>query len=296
MTDAVNNIFLDAVPSLPDSRDYKYTQRQSGLKESVDLREWASDVEDQLSVGSCVGQAITSAYELTVRKLYPDRFVNLSSLFLYYNSRLFDNSIKDDIGTYIRDGLKAAARYGICSETLWPYVEDKFNQQPSPEAYVDASQRLVTKYETLYTLRDMLEVLNDNKPIVVGITIYQDFMLMNTTQPVVKLPRANEIPAGNHAVVILGYDLSNQLFLAKNSFGSNWGIQGYFWMPFEYARTQMFEKWSFDISSQKLIDIDEPVVGNKSISNGRLMVEIGPNGVALKQVSQEKKRGSYKSA
>jgi C1A family cysteine protease len=252
MVDTIKNIILDAVPSRPDERDYRYSQKKMELKESVDLRDGDSSIENQGPIGSCVGNAIVSAYELMVRKLYPEKFIDLSRLFVYYNSRLFDDTLKEDSGTYIRDGLKAAARYGICSETLWPYIVDNFDKQPSPECYVDASQRLVTRYEILYTLRDMLEVLNDGMPVVIGMYLYQGFTEMDIIRSVVRLPRENESIVGAHAVVLVGYDLPGQMFLAQNSFGTDWGDNGYFWIPFEYIRTQVFEKWHFDISSQKI--------------------------------------------
>jgi len=250
-------IVLDTVPSPKDDRDYRYSQRHIDLKETIDLREWDSPVEDQLSIGSCVGNAIASAYELTVRRLYPEKFTELSRLFIYYNSRLFDNSYTEDTGTYIRDGLKASARYGICEEKLWPYVEDKFNVQPTPECYVNAAHRIVTRYESLYSLKDMIEILNDNRPIVVGMKIYDNFMSLSPVDSIIKLPRVAERRRDSHAVVVIGYNMSSEIFLAKNSFGTTWGEQGYFWIPFEYMRTQAFEKWCFDISSQNTILPDQ---------------------------------------
>ena len=96
------------------------------------MRKWDSVIEDQGDLGSCVGNAITNAYELQVRYLYPDKFVELSRLFVYYNSRLFDNSVDEDVGATVRDGLKAAQIYGICSEKLWPYDIKKFKIKPTP--------------------------------------------------------------------------------------------------------------------------------------------------------------------
>lgn len=241
---------MDAVPSVHDSRDYRYSQKKTALVEAVDLRSWDSPVDDQKSIGSCVGNAIANAYELMVRKLYPDRFVDISRLFIYYNSRLFDNSMSTDSGTYIRDGLKAGARYGMCSEKLWPYVEKNFSLQPSAECYSDATTRLITRYETLYTLGDLLEALGGVRPVVAGIAVYSGFMELGPKNPVVPMPRPQEQSLGSHAVAVVGYNLPQQLFLVKNSFGSVWGDQGYGWIPFEYIRTQCFEKWCFDISSQ----------------------------------------------
>lgn len=296
MADDLNKIFLDAIPSIQDDRDYRYSQSKTDLRKAVDLRQWDSPVESQGSLGSCVGNAIANAYELMVRRLYPDKFVDLSRLFLYYNSRLFDNSVKEDRGVYIRDGLKSASRYGMCSETLWPYDVTKYKDQPTPESYVDATQRLITRYETLYTLRDLLEILNDSRPVVIGMSVYPGFMEMNRYQSVVMLPRASDNSIGAHAVMVLGYDLAKQMFLAKNSFGKDWGDNGYFWIPFEYMRTQVFEKWCFDISSQNTIDIDAPIelpVLPPSIP--QMVVETGSNGYTVKQISPEQSRILYRT-
>jgi C1A family cysteine protease len=245
-----NLLAMDTVPSTHDHRDFRYKAKRSQLRETVDLRNWDSPVDDQKTVGSCVGNAIASAYELQVKRLYPEQFVELSRLFIYYNSRLFDNSIWHDVGTYIRDGLKAASRYGICSEELWPYIDHFYDEQPSPECYVDACRRYVTKYETLYNTRDIVDVINDNRPVVVGITLYEGFMELG---PNAVVSRRGTTTIGSHAVVLLGYDTTRQMFLAKNSFGTDWGDLGYFWISYEYIRTQAFERWCFDISSQAVL-------------------------------------------
>jgi C1A family cysteine protease len=280
------SVILDVLPSPQDDRDYRYSQKKIELPEYLDLRENDSTIENQGSIGSCVANAIATAYELMVRKLYPDKFAELSRLFIYYNSRLFNNSIKEDSGTYIRDGLKSASRYGICSENLWPYIVDNFDKQPSPKCYVDASQRLITRYEVLYTLRDMLEIINDQRPIIVSMYIYRGFMNMDVMKSVVRMPNDSEQNIGSHAVVLVGYDLKRQLFLAQNSFGTSWGDNGYFWIPFEYIRTQAFEKWCFDISSQKNIDIDadSQISKTKKTLIGKILVKIGPEGVKLKPI------------
>lgn len=58
-------------------------------KQLVDLREWASPVEEQWQLGSCTAQAVVGAYELLTKMHYPDQFVDLSRLFLYYNAQRF---------------------------------------------------------------------------------------------------------------------------------------------------------------------------------------------------------------
>jgi hypothetical protein len=249
--------FLKTSPSPQDDRDLKYQQLGLEIKAGIDLREFDSPVEDQEDLGSCVGSALTNAYEIMVKTKYPARFEELSDLYVYYNSRTFTGNTDVDSGACIRDGLRGMVKYGCCSEELWPYDITKFNVRPTLECYLDGARRLVVKYESLYTLRDILETLNSNDPVVVGIVIYDSFMDLDSTAPVVSMPSATDEPYGGHAMVLVGYHLARQQFLAKNSFGTDWGDQGYCWIPFEYMRTQAFEKWRFHINSQEPVNIDQ---------------------------------------
>jgi len=235
--------------SVPDYRDYSYTIKiePDSLRESVDLRQWDSIVESQANIGSCVGNSITNAYELIVKQKDPDNFVELSRLFVYYNSRLIEGLEKHDAGTSIRSALKSCQIYGICTEKLWPYDVEKFAVEPTKECYEDGLKRKITNYRRLYNLNAIMDVLNDNYPAIVGISIYRSFYYVNQSNPVISLPSVFEEYEGDHAVCMVGYDTSKKLFLIKNSFGNDWGDQGYAWLPFEYCKKYMFEAWVFDI-------------------------------------------------
>ena len=82
-----------------------------------------------------------------------------------------------------------------------------------------------------------------------GITLYLGFAFLNEDNYIAKKEyEANFF--GYHAVTIVGYNLDKKEFVVKNSFGNNWGLNGYFIMPFEYAETELFEAWIFDIPIQ----------------------------------------------
>ena len=42
------------------------------------------------------------------------------------------------------------------------------------------------------------------------------------------------IIVGGHAVVAVGYDDSDRVFICRNSWGEGWGDAGYFYMPYAY--------------------------------------------------------------
>lgn len=244
-------------PSVHDARDIRYTAAKIEVRPTVDLREWASRVEDQGYLGSCVGNAITDCYEIQINRLYPAEFEELSRLFVYYNSRVFTGTTDIDAGTTIRDGLRGLKQYGVCCETLWPYTIANFATEPSAEAYADAIKRIIPKYEKTSGNTDIMEVVNNDKPVVLGILVFSDFLLVDKDNPVVPMPKDSDIDVSGHAVSVVGYNLNDRQFLIKNSYGKSWGDNGYGWLPFEYVDMYSFENWYFDIpdlTSTMLID------------------------------------------
>ena len=213
------------------------------------MREWDSLIEDQGDIGSCSGNAVVNAYELQVRHLYPDKFTELSRLFVYYNSRLLADEVMYDAGAYLRDSMKAVKQFGICTEKLWPYNIKKFKIKPTDQCYADGLTRTITSYQSLESIDDVLHAINDNKPVVIGITVYDNFNYVSKNNPIIESPPSQEY-GGGHAMTIVGYNIDKQQFLVKNSFGKGWGDRGYAWLPFKYVEDEGFEKWVFDISEQ----------------------------------------------
>lgn len=232
--------------SKPDPRDYAYQPSNTDLKRTVDLREWDSLVEDQYELGSCVGNAITNAYELQVKRQYPLTFKELSRLFVYYNARLLEGNTSTDEGASIRSGIKGLSKFGVCTEQLWPYVIENFDDRPPRECYIDAAPRKIPTYRRIENGSQAVDAIGNNYPVVMGIALYVKFAFLDESNYVVEKESEDKF-FGYHAVTAVGYDLDKEHFIVKNSFGNNWGLNGYFIMPFSYVDTEMFEAWIFDI-------------------------------------------------
>lgn len=239
-----------AKSSRRDVRDYKFQKARIPTRESIDLREYDSVVEDQGYLGSCVGNAITNAYEIELKKFYPEKFVELNRLFVYYNARWLEGTVLDDYGTSIRSGLRGVYYYGVCTEEIWPYDITKFDEKPSDDAYEEAKSRYITEYYHLYDIADSIDAISMFQPPVIGIEIYENFLDLNETSYVVTMPSFGNSYYGLHAMTLVGYNINERYFIAKNSFGKSWGNYGYCYIPFDYYEKYVTESWSFTISDQ----------------------------------------------
>jgi C1A family cysteine protease len=230
-----------------DLRDHPYNSTNQALAESVDLREWDSLVEHQGDIGSCAAHAVTSAYELMVKRQYPDKFYDLSRLFVYYNTRKLENSISRDVGVIeLRNTLKTVHTWGVCKELLWPYDPYMLYIQPNTKAYIDAANRKISQYRSVDTVEEVLDALANNRPVVIGLEIFTDFMDVGQDGKVT-MPAEGEESLGGHAMTLVGYNQKDQTVTAKNSFGPEWGNNGYCYLPWAYVEKYVFEKWCFDI-------------------------------------------------
>lgn len=226
------------LPDLPDKRDHRFTLTApiSDMPLMTDLRPNCSPVEDQGALGSCTANAIVGALEFLERKAGDLTPTNLSRLFVYYNERLIEGTIKQDAGAFLRDGIKSIAKWGVCPESRCPYHIKNFTHKPTASAYKQALPHKVVEYQRLSTLSEMRHCLAAGFPFVFGFTVYESFESDEVARTgVVSLPPPDEQVVGGHAVMAAGYDDERQLLLVRNSWGDDWGDGGYFWMPYAYV-------------------------------------------------------------
>ena len=216
-----------------DTRDHPYQLTNKTQSNVVDLRQYCSLIENQGSLGSCTGNAIAGAIELLHKR--QNRTLDISRLFIYYYERLFIGTVNYDSGAYIRDGIKACYTYGAPTENLWPYNISKFRSVPSKEALLDAAKRKVTSYQRAIDFKAVIDAINSGYPVTVGFSVYSSFdtNIVARTGIMPYPDTKKEKLLGGHAVLLVGYNKNNNTFIARNSWGTNWGDRGYFYMPFQ---------------------------------------------------------------
>lgn len=241
-------------PDLPDHRDFKYslhhaTEATAKLPASVNLKAHCPPVVDQGQIGSCTGNAIAGMMGyMQLReiryKLDPSgapemfdtkTFMPFSRLFIYYNEREMEGTTNEDAGAMIRDGIKSISSTGVCSEKTWSYTPSHLYKMPPVAAYKEASQHVVKTYSRINGLTEMKACLAAGYPFVFGFTVYDNFMTEEMARTgKLTMPGPNDSVQGGHAVMAVGYDDAHKRFTIRNSWGTSWGLNGYFHMPYEY--------------------------------------------------------------
>lgn len=233
------------IPDLPDQRDHLYAAPPgvlTTLPTQVDLRQQCPPVYDQGRIGSCTANSIAGAFQFAEMKEQQAQAFMPSRLFIYYNERDIEGTVGQDSGAQIRDGIKSVAQQGVCPEDEWPYdpspfpPNPKLTQKPSAQCYTDAAQHTVQGYQRIVqNLTIMKGCLAAGYPFVFGFTVYQSFESPQVAQTgQAPMPGPNEAAIGGHAVMAVGYDDAQQRFIVRNSWGTGWGMQGYFTLPYLY--------------------------------------------------------------
>lgn len=238
-------------PDVPDARDYRYAAPRSVLRAlpaAVDLRPNFQPIMDQGSLGSCVGCAVSDAFEFICRR--QGKVFNPSPLFAYYNARLLDGAEGWDAGAYIRDGVKGLNQYGVCTLATWPYRIGMVTAKPPAKAYREAESNQTLAYSRVdNTDLDQIKArLSEGFPVVFGFTVYESFERIGSNGRM-PMPKPTEAALGGHAVLAVGYDNHAERVICRNTWGKRWGDKGHFTMPYEFIGSREYadDFWTIEV-------------------------------------------------
>jgi C1A family cysteine protease len=214
----------------------------TAIPDVLDMAPHMAPVFDQGQLSSCTGNTLVGALEYILNKkagfVNTDAaFIGLSRLFVYYNERMIEGTIREDSGALLSDGIRALSTYGACKEEFFPYDVTKFSHTPSHAAYADGKTRIITQFAQVSITEDaFITTLAGGYPISIGIQIFASFESDKVAHSgLVPMPTPNEESLGGHAVLVSGYDRTKQLLKVRNSWGACWGDKGYFYLPFAYV-------------------------------------------------------------
>lgn len=256
----------ESTPYIPEKRIYNCVSSSTmpsdyqlqavrgflSLPFSVDLSSKCSPVVNQGPLGSCTANAIASGLREFMMLKAGQPLTRLSRLFLYYEERKDEGTVTEDSGAQIKDGMAILHDHGVCQESDWPYDVTKFKLPPPPNAYTDATKFKVNSYFAVRNnMNEVKSCLAQGYPVVIGMEVFKQFESPEAASTgIIRVPARNESPLGGHAVLLTGYQdnptwKGGGYFIVRNSWGSDWGLKGYFKVSFQYMKSgYIFDFWT----------------------------------------------------
>jgi C1A family cysteine protease len=204
------------------------------LPTSIDLSTSMPPIGDQGIQGSCVAWATGYAAKSIAQQLSSGWNQNLSQnefspSWLYNQVKLSPDC---GSGTYPSLALDKLKNAGCDNISLFPYDQYSCSKLPDQTSLNRAAPFKIANWFTLNTdYTSIKSILASSKPVIIAIEVYPDYDNMNSTTNT-SYDDFSGVSRGGHANCIVGYDDSKKAFKVANSWGTGWGVGGYYWLPY----------------------------------------------------------------
>lgn len=262
-----------------ESIDYQDMLGDIDDNAKVDLRARQSMVKDQGSRGSCAYFAATGLVEdALMQYLGTSEDINISEEYLIYLNKAVHGMAKYGDGSSVPGNLWSLQQGGFLLEEDMPYTHSWFNKGLPCENYKDedsatpaycyshygpSAQQLKNLIGADAITMRVANISNSNSSLVVNLI---NSLRNGVTATIAVLVNPNGWDAetgvvmhnqelqnecrqkpdfcGGHAILLVGFDRAQRVFIFKNSWGNDWGEEGYGTMSFEFVNN-----WSYARSS-----------------------------------------------
>jgi len=246
---------LGWVPDKEDPRDKPFSldvnlKVESPTDKIIDNTTQFKHVSNQLNLPSCAANSGADFVEAALAKRHgisPHDFPDLSRMFVWWNARHMmspSESGNPESGTYNRFVFDVAVRFGVPEEKIWPYdnkvvdgLWERATRRPSLLAYSNARLHTLRSFHSIQAhgqkrLSLVIEALHNFPGVVAGFRLPGNFTRYK--EGVIQKPSPKDF-AGNHSMIIVGYDPDLEAFKVRNHWGTGWGMDGYCWIHQDFV-------------------------------------------------------------
>jgi C1A family cysteine protease len=198
-------------------------------KGSANWQSACQPIQDQGNCGSCTGFGTIGTWEPCI-KIANGVSIKLSEADIFFCS---GGTCED--GNTVEAPLDYAIATGVASEACDPYPANTYNNgvdcacgqgRCSQGASTGAKLKSYTLINNVTAMKSALDVA----PLVTTMTVHESFM--SYVSGVYHSLGNNDPIDGGHCIAVVGYSDANQAWLCRNSWGTGWGMSGYFWIAY----------------------------------------------------------------
>jgi C1A family cysteine protease len=226
-----------------DERDYSISRFLTvvPLPERVDHADELPPVFDQGPAGTCVACATgyyDKGFQEGIEHRWPlkDPGHQFSPLFIYSQRQ----RKPEDGGMTIREAMKIIAEQGVCPLDQMPYQLERINVEPTAAQRAAAQPYRSKSYARISRVGEMEAYLLGNC-FIAGVMVHEGFM--DAPGGIISMPAPGADYLGGHAVCVIGFDRRNRMFKFANSWGPQWGDQGFGHIGYATLQALLMDAW-----------------------------------------------------
>lgn len=192
--------------------------------------------QTQGGLSSCVSWAVTyaalSAREVIRRGWTPRQENHTFSPSYSYNSIVKGKNESTTIAEtfqFVRDNGASTIKY-------FPISTTDCATQPNDKQQAAAALYKGNAWTYKFGVNNFKKKIAEGNPVVISIYTHPDFKSISQSNPVFDVIQSSTSGLGRHSIALIGYDDSmgtNGAFKFINSWGANWGLNGYGWMSYD---------------------------------------------------------------
>jgi hypothetical protein len=247
------------VRDVSDSRDFRWgishlagSLPVIGSTTEIDLREWMPPIRTQ-RYNNCVAHSAVAQLEgISAVKGVP--IATPSTMFLYANARILAPSHPlTDTGCSYRQLLKGMSSrtiledrglvvgLGCVPESDYPEDSSPVNAVPPDDLYRDGANAVIKNYYRIADgdINGLIGALQRQQFPSLCLVVDQAFEDLGGNV----YHTAGGALLGGHALTVVGYSEKAHAFRFRNSWGVDWGQDGYGWIDQGYVQDHCYDHW-----------------------------------------------------
>lgn len=226
---------------------------------SIDLSDKLPPVGNQGMQQSCVAWAVAYALKSYQEKLESGQMFTFSPSFIYNQINNGQNA-----PTYVTDALNVLSQQGVCSYDEMPYNVNDWVTKPSEQSKTNAKKFRIDYWRKINhtDIKEVKAHLAAGYPVIIGAYVSSEFI--QNGKDTWKDPGTKE---GGHCMLLVGYDDNKNAFKVMNSWGAEWGNNGFGWIDYGLFPNPQVIMYGFVTKDATTEATDNTVTTNNNTPN-----------------------------
>ena len=230
------------------------------LPSEYDLSEDLPPIGDQGKLASCSSWAVS--YYLKSFQEFLENGEAYSAATTYSPSFTYNQLTMGECGgTSIAETLDLVKEQGVSSLEIFPYNENGCSEQPDETQIASAASARISEFRSLSgenMIAEMKTLITQQQPIVIGAYLSSEFGKKDRFGLTAYREHLVDYRNGDcHAMLVVGFSDEYNAFKIVNSWGENWGSDGFVWIDYAAFENVNDESANFRVINNAYIAYDD---------------------------------------